>query len=325
MPHPLAPGRKSPAVSPPRVRKVAGSEPLRPAAAHTPSAPAATAPPAAVAAVPPPAVAGVPAAASAPAAESNQGTSAEQPERSSPEHWLGVQDGLASWVCDLSLLHELTERLARTAVLDDTLREVVQAGGTLVGARRGLITLSPADGLGPDTTIGLGLEHADLGALETVGFGGVPPGTEEVLHPDLHHAPGSRGRQLEVAAQLGLGAGYGLALAVDGTGSTPDPAKSSTTGAAPSPEPGGTDVLLGDSATADFRDFSTGGTDFSTTDGTCSAPPGKPAPIDQPAPFTEPAPIAEPFPAGRRRLGQVVWFYDEAAEPTARQRRLTGM
>ena len=79
-----------------------------------------------------------------------------------------MQDRLASWVCDLSLLHELTERLARTALLDDTLREVVQAGATLVGARRGLIALSPSDGLGPDTTVGLGLGHADLGVLETV-------------------------------------------------------------------------------------------------------------------------------------------------------------
>lgn len=374
MPHPLAPGRKSPEVNPPRVRKVAGSEPLRPAAAHTPSAPAVTAPPTAVAAVPSPATPGVPPAACPPAAEPASGPGAEgaleQPERSSAEHTLGVQDRLASWICDLSLLHELVERLARTALLDDTLREVVQAGGTLVGARRGLITLAPGDGLGPDTTVGLGLGHADLGALETVGFGAVPPGSEEVLHPDLHREPGTRGRQREVAAQLGLGAGYGLALTVEGTGSAPDPASSSTSGTAPSGEPGAAALLLGDTSAVDFRDFSTDAADFSSTGDERAARPlgagpftepspsaepassaepavlaelasfAEPAPYSEPAPCPEPGPVADsactagpplpaepgPPPLARRyRLGQVVWFYDEAAEPTARQRRLTGM
>jgi serine phosphatase RsbU (regulator of sigma subunit) len=260
----------------------------------------------------------------------------EQPERASYEHRLGVQDRLAAWVCDLSLLHELTERLARTALLDDTLREVVQAGGTLVGARRGLISLSPADGLGPDTTVGLGLGHADLGALETVAFASVPPGAEEVLHPDLRHGPGSLGRQREVAAQLGLGAGYGLALAVDRTVSAPDPANSSTSGPAASSGPGDTAALLSDPSDENLRDFSTGVADFSTADDGSPAPLAETAPYTEPAPFAEAAPFTEaapytepkprPAPAARRhRLGQVVWFYDEAAEPTARQRRLTGM
>jgi serine phosphatase RsbU (regulator of sigma subunit) len=79
-----------------------------------------------------------------------------------------VQDRLAAWVCDLSLVHELTERLVRTDTLDDALREVLRAGATLVGARRGMIALEPADGLGPDLTTGLGLGHADLGTIETV-------------------------------------------------------------------------------------------------------------------------------------------------------------
>jgi serine phosphatase RsbU (regulator of sigma subunit) len=185
------------------------------------------------------------------------------PDRGSPEHSLAVQDRLASWVCDLSLLHELTERLARTALLDDTLREVVQAGATLVGAQRGLIALAPADGLGPDTTVGLGLGRADLGALETVEFGRGPADADEAVDADLRRGENRDARTCEVAAQLGLGAAYGLALTANGTGFSP---------------------RVGDSSTS--------GTGSST---------------------------------GVSRLGSVVWFYDEAAEPTDRQRRLTGL
>jgi serine phosphatase RsbU (regulator of sigma subunit) len=129
-----------------------------------------------------------------------------------------VQDRLAAWVCDLSLLHELTERLARTAVLDDALHEVLRAGATLVGARRGMIALEPADGLGPDTSAGLGLGHCDLGTLETVPHH-LPPGAAggadprgEIVHRDLLHEPGLAPRHREVAHQLGLGASYALAL-----------------------------------------------------------------------------------------------------------------
>src|SRR3954454_21310460 len=64
-----------------------------------------------------------------------------------------LQDRLAGWVSDLTTLHELTERLARTGTLDTALTELLRAGAALVGARRGLIVLEPGDGLGPRTTI----------------------------------------------------------------------------------------------------------------------------------------------------------------------------
>jgi serine phosphatase RsbU (regulator of sigma subunit) len=214
------------------------------------------------------------------------------PERGSPEHSLAVQDRLASWVCDLSLLHELTERLARTALLDDTLREVVQAGATLVGAQRGLIALSPADGLGPDTTVGLGLGRADLGALETVDFGRGPVDADEAVHADLRHGERPDARQREVAAQLGLGAAYGLALAANGTVFSPRVGESSTTGT-------GSSAVLGVDGPPAFADSSPDLNDLSTG-------------------------IVDTSP-GVSRLGSVVWFYDEAAEPTDRQRRLTGL
>ncbi|MFI0895228.1 PP2C family protein-serine/threonine phosphatase [Streptomyces sp. NPDC020983] len=241
----------------------------------------------------------------APAAESAPGL-----PRTPPGHAPALQDRLASWACDLSLLHELTQRLARTALLDDALREVVLAGSALVGARRGLITLAPADGQGPDSTVGLGLGHADLGALETVGFGAVPPGTDETAHPDLRQGPGARGRHHEVAAQLGLAAAYGLALAVDstparpdgGTGSSPEATASATNGAACSAAARDSGPSAHSCAAEDLRDISTTG----------------------PVPST---PVPAPSAAGpaRRRLGAAVWFYDEPAEPTPRQRRLAGM
>lgn len=138
-----------------------------------------------------------------------------------------LQDRLAGWVSDLTTLHELTERLARTNVLDDALQELLRAGAALVGAQRGLVALEPADGLGPDTTLGLGLGRADLGHLETVPrnalpFGrildGLPGGEDGVAEPDLSAEDGLDPRHREVAARLGYAASYALPLAGETTG-----------------------------------------------------------------------------------------------------------
>src|SRR5882757_6941019 len=169
-------------MSPAHVRKVAGTEPSHTEAAHTTAGPPTAG---ATATTPVPLAVTVPAASPAPTdgpdtpdAPGSSGSSGRPgstdtgpevlPARGTPDHHLAVQDRLASWVCDLSLLHELTERLARTDDLDAALHEVLRAGATLVGARRGLIALEPADGLGPDSTVGLGLGHGELGTLETV-------------------------------------------------------------------------------------------------------------------------------------------------------------
>ncbi|MET9506666.1 PP2C family protein-serine/threonine phosphatase [Streptomyces sp. NPDC006622] len=133
-----------------------------------------------------------------------------------------LQDRLAGWVSDLTTLHELTERLAGTATLPDALQELLRAGSALVGARRGLVVLEPADGLGPDTTIGLGLGRADLGHIETVprssmSYGrildGLPGGDGEIAEPDLFSEDGLDPRHREVAARLGYAASYALPLA----------------------------------------------------------------------------------------------------------------
>ncbi|MFE2212324.1 PP2C family protein-serine/threonine phosphatase [Streptomyces canus] len=138
-----------------------------------------------------------------------------------------LQDRLAGWVSDLTTLHELTERLVRTDALSDALQELLRAGAALVGARRGLVVLEPADGLGPDTTIGLGLARADLGHIETVprssmSYGkildGLPGGDGEIAQPDLLAEDGLDPRHREVAARLGYAASYALPLSTADAG-----------------------------------------------------------------------------------------------------------
>ncbi|MEU3744850.1 MULTISPECIES: PP2C family protein-serine/threonine phosphatase [Streptomyces] len=144
-----------------------------------------------------------------------------------------IQDRLAGWVSDLTTLHELTERLIRTSSLDEALPEVLGAGAALVGARRGMAVLEPADGLGPATTIGLGLAHAELGTIETVPRGatsygrlldGLPDPADPARVPDpiavrdVRTEEGLDPRHREVAARLGYAASYALPLATEEAG-----------------------------------------------------------------------------------------------------------
>ncbi|MFD7294148.1 PP2C family protein-serine/threonine phosphatase [Streptomyces sp. NPDC059897] len=136
-----------------------------------------------------------------------------------------IQDRLAGWVSDLTTLHELTERLARTAALEDALHELLRAGAALVGARRGLVVLEPGDGRGPDTTVGLGLSRPDLGHIETVprdstAYGRILDGlsAEPEAHADLLAEDGLDPRHREVAARLGYAASYTMPLATEEAG-----------------------------------------------------------------------------------------------------------
>ncbi|QEV18998.1 PP2C family protein-serine/threonine phosphatase [Streptomyces alboniger] len=195
-----APAGKPSAMNAPHLPKVAGIDSTVPPPAHT-VAPTAPAPPASAGSCVP----GAPGAV--------------------------LQDRLAGWVSDLTTLHELTERLARTETVDEALRELLRAGAALVGARRGLAVLEPSDGLGPDSTTGLGLTRAELGHLETVPRGatsygqildapavGAPgPGTE-IVRPDLLADDGLDPRHREVATRIGYAASYALPLASDGAG-----------------------------------------------------------------------------------------------------------
>lgn len=171
----------------------------------------------------PPKVAGIDSTVPSPAhtvapAHAASGTSAVPPPNAPG---VLLQDRLAGWVSDLTTLHELTERLARTDALPEALQELLRAGAALVGARRGLVVLEPTDGLGPDTTIGLGLARADLGHMETVprsslSYGrildGLPGCDGEIAQPDLFAEDGLDPRHREVAARLGYAASYALPL-----------------------------------------------------------------------------------------------------------------
>ncbi|WP_330338977.1 PP2C family protein-serine/threonine phosphatase [Streptomyces sp. NBC_00557] len=143
------------------------------------------------------------------------------PAPNTPAPGAVLQDRLAGWVSDLTTLHELTERLSRTNALDAALHELLRAGAALVGARRGLVVLEPGDGLGPRTTLGLGLGRADLGHIETVPRRALPYDAGaacEVVHPDLRAEDGLDPRHREVAARLGYAASYALPLAGDFAG-----------------------------------------------------------------------------------------------------------
>ncbi|MFE2017992.1 PP2C family protein-serine/threonine phosphatase [Streptomyces sp. NPDC059499] len=138
-----------------------------------------------------------------------------------------IQDRLAGWVSDLTTLHELTERLAGTSTLDTALHELLGAGAALVGARRGLLVLEPADGGGPSLTIGLGLAHAELGTIETVPrsatpygrfLDGLPDTDTPMASPDILGDDSIDPRCREVAATLGYAAGYTLPLATRSSG-----------------------------------------------------------------------------------------------------------
>ncbi|MGW2249333.1 PP2C family protein-serine/threonine phosphatase [Kitasatospora sp. NPDC001660] len=137
----------------------------------------------------------------------------------------GVQDRLAGHLSDFTSLHEHTERLARARGLDATLAAVLASGADLLGARRGvLVTRQP--GGGPGQPVGLGLDRASLGALETVPFDQSllsrllrdQDRPERLQSPDLAEDPATGARLRELATHLGLGGCYGLPLATEEDG-----------------------------------------------------------------------------------------------------------
>ncbi|MCF6522115.1 PP2C family protein-serine/threonine phosphatase [Streptomyces sp. JJ36] len=157
------------------------------------------------------------------------------PQQTAPVDQLAaVQDRLAGWISDLTTLHELTERLARTRALDPALHELLTAGAALVGARRGLVSLAPVEECGPEHTVGLGLGRADLGHLETVPRhsascarlldgeegtrSGSPPGVTAgaalpaIVHTDIAADDTLDPLHREVASRLGYAASYAVPL-----------------------------------------------------------------------------------------------------------------
>ncbi|MFF9866610.1 PP2C family protein-serine/threonine phosphatase [Streptomyces sp. NPDC013953] len=246
-----APVGKPAAMSAPHLPKVAGIDPTVPAPAHTaPPLPGLPAPPVAPGAL--------------------------------------IQDRLAGWVSDLTTLHELTERLSRTHALDDALHELLRAGAALVGARRGMVVLEPADGLGPVTTVGLGLAHADLGTIETVPRSATSYGRILEGLPQTPPRPASADAPGEAAPSAGR---------------PPDPARAP--GAAPRTDAVADPVAVPDLFADEHLD---------------------PRHREVAARLGFAASYAVPLATGRAgRLGAAVWLYDEPAEPAERARHLVGL
>ncbi|MEV0260424.1 SpoIIE family protein phosphatase [Streptomyces sp. NPDC050617] len=223
-----------------------------------------------------------------------------------------LQDRLAGWVSDLTTLHELTERIARAGTLDAALHELLRGGSALVGARRGLITLQPVDGLGPVTTVGLGLGRADLGHIETIpraslAYGRLLEGLPEpgaTGEPEPGTEPGTEPRaesRTESGAEIGaeMGAEFGAEPPV---GPCPDPGGQPDPSAQPSVRPG---IAHPDIAGEPGRD---------------------PRHREVAARLGYAASYAVPLATDATgRLGAAVWLYDEPAEPTERQRHLVGL
>ncbi|MEU3497076.1 PP2C family protein-serine/threonine phosphatase [Kitasatospora cineracea] len=133
-----------------------------------------------------------------------------------------LQDRLAGWLSDFTSLQEHLELLARADGLAGTLDALLDSGAALLGARRGLVvTLPPGSEGQPARPVGLGLDRATLGTLETVpvehgpfaGLLGRPGPEGRLLIADLAADPAVGPRFREVAEQLGLGACYALPLA----------------------------------------------------------------------------------------------------------------
>ncbi|MDH6111675.1 serine phosphatase RsbU (regulator of sigma subunit) [Kitasatospora sp. MAP12-15] len=160
----------------------------------------------------------------------------------------GIDERLDGRLAALDWLARHTERLAGARGLDATLTTLLDSGASLLGAGRALlvpIARDCADAGRPQPThgtmVGLALDRAALGALETVPteqgpFAGLLRAfdrPEQLLHPDLTADltadlsadldddladPTLGPRFREVAASLGIGACFALPLATEEDG-----------------------------------------------------------------------------------------------------------
>ncbi|WP_030259710.1 PP2C family protein-serine/threonine phosphatase [Streptomyces violens] len=266
----------------PHVPKVAGIEPTLPAPAHT----------------------------AAPVA----------PETRPFAQLAAAHERLAARLSDLTALHDLTGRLARTDTLEAALHEVLRAGAALVGARRGLVTLEPTDGLGPETTVGLGLGAADLGHLETVPRRATPVGRL------LDGVRGASGGGADPGAGAGAGAGADGSTATD---AAIDPAVAPDAGVAGQPLPGRSTRPLPGGSTGLPTELAqpdlAGDPGLDPRLREVAARLGYAASYAVPLVTDPPADGPEGAERAGRPLGAAVWLYDEPAEPSERGRRLLAL
>jgi serine phosphatase RsbU (regulator of sigma subunit) len=201
------------------------------------------------------------------------------------EQLAAIQDRLASWISDLTTLHELTERLARTTTLDDALHEMLRAGASLVGARRGLIVLEPDEPPGepgrPGFRVGQGRGTAAPGAPGAPHGAGGP------------HDAGATGGSRDPGVTVGLGLGRADLGTIETVPHSAAAGRTETEVIIP-------DLLHGPGVGHRHREVAHRlgfGASYSLRLVTDTV----------------------------GQLGAAVWFYDEPAEPTERHRHLVGL
>ncbi|NLU69646.1 PP2C family protein-serine/threonine phosphatase [Streptomyces sp. HNM0574] len=264
-----------------------------------------------------------------PSSQTPPAVGADRPTGTPSSRSAAAPDELAGWIADLTSLHHLTERLAATATLDDALHEVLRAGASLIGARRGLLALEPLDGAGPEHTVGLGLGRADLGQIETVprssasyarlldGTYGLPHRAAGLAAADggpparapftRETPPAVTGTTPPVTAPGATTSGTGTVTSASPAGPAPEPASAPSAPAAGGAEAGElprVEIALPDIAGDERLD---------------------PRHREVAARLGYAASYAVPLGAGTEaapRAGAAVWLYDEPAEPTAAQRHL---
>ncbi|MBT2382860.1 PP2C family protein-serine/threonine phosphatase [Streptomyces sp. ISL-11] len=314
----------------PHLPKVAGINPPLPAPSHTPPSPGSASPtdptgPSSPTGTGATDTSGLPGSADARRARPTGPTGLSLPVPNAL-----VQDRLAGWISALTTVQELTERLARTATLDAALHEVLRAGASLVGARRGLVTLHPARGPGHEhpTTVGFGLDRADLGHIETIPRGPEPAGTPGRRAP---HGPPEPPRPFRAYEPRET---PGPPEPTDAHGSRRSYGRDAAPGAAErhgSGAPYDSGETFGSGTFGPygrlFDDLPPVGTRTGTAHPDIAADEElAPRHREVAARLGYGASYAVPLESeGAGRLGAAIWLYDEPAEPTERQRHLVGL
>ncbi|WP_037871478.1 hypothetical protein, partial [Streptomyces sp. SPB074] len=131
---------------------------------------------------------------------------------------LALQERLASWLLDLSTLHELTERLHRTRTTEEALGELLRAGAALLGAERGLVRFTHTPDR-PARVHGFGLDRGELGRLEALPEECTSHGAllaantgAPMTRRDLLAEPGIDPRCAAAARSMGCAATYAVPL-----------------------------------------------------------------------------------------------------------------
>jgi|GEM_PF-1594958 len=249
-----------------------------------------------------------------------------------------IHDRMASWLSDLTTLHELGGRLAGAATLEEALHELLDAGGALLGARRGMVVIAgrPTGSARPGggergaasrRTVSAGASAGASGGASAASAARQHAGGDPVVAALATAAPDLGEEAFGSVLHPGTVVGYGLDRSALGALETV-------------PLPGGPfgGLLSGgaESHHPDLLGLATAAPAPATADGATAADPAEAA---GPAADSM-APVAPRYREVARQLGiassyalplavegeppfgAAVWFHDEPTAPTPRLRRL---